>query len=86
MTVYAIAQISIHDRAACGRYQARFMEVFARYRGRLLAAGESPPPPEVAWIRTHSNRRWKLPAPACWRGASLSRVSRNPARAFRRRR
>ncbi|OBI83930.1 DUF1330 domain-containing protein [Mycobacterium sp. E740] len=42
MTVYAIAQLRFTDRAAYGRYQARFMDVFARYSGTLLAADESP--------------------------------------------
>lgn len=42
MTVYALAQISIHDREAYGRYQARFMEVFSQFKGRLLAADEAP--------------------------------------------
>jgi uncharacterized protein (DUF1330 family) len=38
MTVYALAQISITDREAYDRYQARFMEVFMKFNGRLLAA------------------------------------------------
>ncbi|KUI19517.1 hypothetical protein AU193_12800 [Mycobacterium sp. GA-1285] len=42
MTVYAIAQLKFTDRAAYDRYQARFLEVFDRYAGRLLAADESP--------------------------------------------
>lgn len=42
MTVYAIAQLRFTDRAAYDRYQARFMEVFLRFRGRLLAADERP--------------------------------------------
>ncbi|AFM14856.1 hypothetical protein Mycch_0028 [Mycolicibacterium chubuense NBB4] len=42
MTVYAIAQLRFTDRAAYDRYQARFMEVFARHAGTLLAADESP--------------------------------------------
>jgi uncharacterized protein (DUF1330 family) len=42
VTVYAIAQLRLTDRAAYDRYQARFMEVFRRYRGTLLAADESP--------------------------------------------
>jgi uncharacterized protein (DUF1330 family) len=49
MTVYALAQISIHDRPTYERYQARFMEVFLRYRGRLLSADESPQVVEGAW-------------------------------------
>ena len=42
MTVYAIAQLKFTDRAAYDRYQARFLDVFARYSGTLLAADESP--------------------------------------------
>ncbi|OBH03471.1 MULTISPECIES: DUF1330 domain-containing protein [unclassified Mycobacterium] len=42
MTVYAIAQLKFTDRAAYDRYQARFMEVFSRYAGTLLAADEAP--------------------------------------------
>nr|WP_090339434.1 DUF1330 domain-containing protein [Mycolicibacterium malmesburyense]CRL67756.1 hypothetical protein CPGR_00577 [Mycolicibacterium malmesburyense] len=42
MTVYAIAQLRFTDRAAYDRYQARFLNVFARYSGTLLAADESP--------------------------------------------
>ncbi|MGV0605638.1 DUF1330 domain-containing protein [Mycolicibacterium sp. XJ1904] len=42
MTVYAIAQLRFTDRAAYDRYQARFLEVFNRYAGTLLAADESP--------------------------------------------
>jgi uncharacterized protein (DUF1330 family) len=37
MTVYAIAQLTITDRTAYDRYQARFMDVMKRFRGRLLA-------------------------------------------------
>ncbi len=42
MTVYAIAQLKFTDRAAYDRYQARFMDVFSRYEGTLLAADEAP--------------------------------------------
>ncbi|MGV0643188.1 DUF1330 domain-containing protein [Mycolicibacterium sp. XJ879] len=42
MTVYAIAQLKFTDRRAYDRYQARFMEVFSRYAGTLLAADETP--------------------------------------------
>ncbi|KUI42635.1 hypothetical protein AU197_16315 [Mycobacterium sp. IS-1590] len=42
MTVYAIAQLRFTDRAAYDRYQARFLEIFNRYSGTLLAADESP--------------------------------------------
>jgi uncharacterized protein (DUF1330 family) len=42
MSVYAIAQFKITDRAAYDRYQAKFMGVMKRYQGRVLAADESP--------------------------------------------
>jgi uncharacterized protein (DUF1330 family) len=42
VTVYAIAQLKFTDRSAYDRYQAGFMEVFARHAGTVLAADESP--------------------------------------------
>lgn len=49
MTVFAIAQLTIRDRTAYDRYQARFMEVFRRHRGSLLAADEQPRTVEGTW-------------------------------------
>jgi uncharacterized protein (DUF1330 family) len=49
MSVYAIAQLWIHDPATYGRYLARFMEVFKNYKGRVLVADESPVILEGAW-------------------------------------
>ena len=51
MTVDAIAQLRFTDRAAYDRYQARFMEVFRRHPGTLLAADESPQVIEGRWDR-----------------------------------
>ena len=51
MTVYAIAQLRFIDRAAYDRYQIRFMDVFRRYQGTLLAADESPQLIEGQWDR-----------------------------------
>ena len=51
MTVYALAQLTIHDRARYGRYQSRFMDVLKRHQGRLLAADENPRVEEGAWER-----------------------------------
>jgi uncharacterized protein (DUF1330 family) len=51
VTVYAIAQLRFTDRAAYDRYQARFIDVFRRYRGTLLAADESPEVVEGSWDR-----------------------------------
>ncbi|MDA9508411.1 hypothetical protein XI09_27980 [Bradyrhizobium sp. CCBAU 11386] len=49
MTVYAIAQLKMTDRAAYGRYQARFFDAFRKSSGRLLAADEHPHVLEGAW-------------------------------------
>ena len=49
--IYAIAMFSITDRAAYGRYQAEFMGVLNRYKGRLLAADERPVVVEGNWDR-----------------------------------
>jgi uncharacterized protein (DUF1330 family) len=49
MTVYAIAQLSIHDRAQYDRYVSRFMDVLAKYDGRLLAADDAPTVAEGTW-------------------------------------
>jgi uncharacterized protein (DUF1330 family) len=51
VTVYAIAQLRFTDRAAYDRYQMRFMDVFRRHRGTLLAADESPEVVEGRWDR-----------------------------------
>ncbi|MBI5263613.1 MAG: DUF1330 domain-containing protein [Bradyrhizobium sp.] len=49
MTVYAIAQLKMTDRAAYDRYQAKFFDVFRKFSGRLLAADEQPTVVEGAW-------------------------------------
>jgi uncharacterized protein (DUF1330 family) len=49
MTVYALAQLRIHDAERYGRYMARFMPVLEQYNGRLLAADESPRVLEGQW-------------------------------------
>src|SRR6476620_2702749 len=49
MTVYAIAQLKMTDLAAYDRYQARFFDVFRKYKGRLLAADEQPRVLEGPW-------------------------------------
>ena len=42
MTVYIVAMLTFTDRPAYERYQARFMNVFRGFSGRLLAADEQP--------------------------------------------
>jgi uncharacterized protein (DUF1330 family) len=51
VTVYAIAQLRFTDRVAYDRYQLRFMDIFRRYQGTLLAADESPQLIEGKWDR-----------------------------------
>src|SRR3546814_18527805 len=42
MTVYAIGQISIHDRARYDQYAAAFSATLTPYGGSLLAADDAP--------------------------------------------
>jgi uncharacterized protein (DUF1330 family) len=49
--VYAIAQLTITDRATYNRYQERFMGVMKQFKGRLLAADEHPQIVEGEWER-----------------------------------
>ena len=49
MSVYVLAQLTIHDRARYDRYAARFMGVLSQFEGRLLAADESPVLLEGDW-------------------------------------
>jgi uncharacterized protein (DUF1330 family) len=42
MSVYIIAQLKFTERALYERYQARFFEVFNKFKGRLLVADERP--------------------------------------------
>jgi uncharacterized protein (DUF1330 family) len=51
MTVYVIVQLKMTDRAAYDRYQARFFDVFRKFRGRLLSADDNPLILEGAWDR-----------------------------------
>lgn len=38
MTVYVVGQVKVTDQAAYDRYQDRFMAIFEKYQGVLLAA------------------------------------------------
>jgi len=49
--VYAIAQLNITDRATYDRYQARFMGVMKKFKGRVLASDEHPQVVEGRWDR-----------------------------------
>ncbi|MBK6705058.1 MAG: DUF1330 domain-containing protein [Caulobacteraceae bacterium] len=53
MTVYALAQLRIHDAERYGRYMnnfvARYAEVFGKFGGKLLAADDAPRVLEGEW-------------------------------------
>ena len=51
MSIYVIAQISITDRDLYNKYQARFLDVFKKFKGKLLAADENPQTVEGVWER-----------------------------------
>jgi uncharacterized protein (DUF1330 family) len=51
MTVFAVVQLKMTDRATYDRYQARFIEVFRKFRGRLLSADEHLAVLEGKWER-----------------------------------
>jgi uncharacterized protein (DUF1330 family) len=51
VTVYVIVQLKMTDRAAYDRYQARFLDVFRKFQGRLLSADEAPAVMEGTWDR-----------------------------------
>jgi uncharacterized protein (DUF1330 family) len=54
MPVYLIAQLNVHDRARYAEYVAGFMEIFARYDGRLLSVDEEPKLLEGEWNCTRT--------------------------------
>ena len=49
MTVYAIAQLRIHDRDPYERYAAAFMPILRQYGGRLVVADGAPEVAEGKW-------------------------------------
>jgi uncharacterized protein (DUF1330 family) len=51
MAVYVIVQLKMTDRAAYDRYQARSLEVFKKFSGRLLSADDKPAILEGTWDR-----------------------------------
>ncbi|BDI60021.1 DUF1330 domain-containing protein [Qipengyuania nanhaisediminis] len=42
MAVYMISRMTIHDRAEYGKYEARFMDVFEKFDGKVLSIDEEP--------------------------------------------
>jgi len=54
MTVYVIAQLTIHDRDGYSRYEDGFMEVFEKFDGTMLSVDEEPMVLEGQFTATRS--------------------------------
>ena len=54
MSKYMIAQINIHNREEYAKYEAGFVEIFARFKGKMLAVDEAPEPLEGEWSYTRT--------------------------------
>lgn len=54
MTVYLVAQITIHDQDRYGEYGSGFMEIFSKYQGTLLSVDEAPVKLEGNWDYTRT--------------------------------
>lgn len=54
MSVYAIALINISDRSRYALYEQGFVEIFSRYRGKVLAVDEAPVVKEGEWPHTRT--------------------------------
>ncbi len=54
MSHYLVAQIEIADREQYRDYEAGFVEVFAKYKGKMLAVDEQPDLLEGNWSFTRT--------------------------------
>jgi len=43
MSVYIVAQITIHDREEYGRYESGFLDVFQQFSGEFWPSRKRPP-------------------------------------------
>lgn len=54
MTAYVLATITINDRTGYAEYEAGFLEIFQRFKGRMLSVDESPTLLEGTWDVTRT--------------------------------
>ena len=54
MPVYIVASIRITDSTEYDKYQAGFMDIFAKYRGELLGVSDAPQVIEGEWPFTRA--------------------------------
>jgi len=72
MSVYALAQLHIHDPEPYGRYMARFMPILEKYHGKLLAADEAPRVLEGQWWDRNKVVLMQFPDAAAFRAWATS--------------
>ena len=54
MSVYIVASIKVEDWNEYGKYQAGFLDIFAKYKGELLAVSDTPRVIEGEWPYTRA--------------------------------
>ena len=54
MSVYIIASIAVNDWEKYAKYQAGFLDIFARYKGEVLAVSDEPQIIEGEWPFTRA--------------------------------
>lgn len=54
MSVYMIAEMTIHDRAEYGKYEDKFMAVFEQFKGKMLSVDDNPKCIEGEWTASRS--------------------------------
>ncbi len=54
MSVYILAQLTIHDRDEYSKYEDQFLDVFDQFDGALLSVDEEPKVLEGEWTATRS--------------------------------
>ena len=67
MTVYLVAQLAFTDVETDRRYQAKFIDVFREFDGRLLAADKHPKVGEGHWGKDKIVIMWFPDEAACLR-------------------
>ena len=60
MSVYIIAQFTIHDRSQYDIYESGFGEVFAKFDGKMLSVDEEPMVLAGDWAATRSSQKSAL--------------------------
>jgi uncharacterized protein (DUF1330 family) len=54
MSVYIVASIAVQDWNEYGKYQDGFLDIFAKYKGELLAVSDTPRVIEGEWPYTRA--------------------------------